>query len=99
MGGRVTLRDYFERLLAEHHRQHAHEKVALDLALDATNARLASMNEFRAQAEDRTATYLTRVEFDAYRDGTEQRQRWIVTTLLAVVALAASVIIAVLTTA
>jgi len=40
-------------------------KIAMDKADTVMNIRLDSMNEFRAQIKDQTATFLTQVTYDA----------------------------------
>ena len=56
----ISLRDYFEALLAERDK-------AIKVALYAQDKRLDGMNEFRATIDDQGKKYLTKAEFDAFR--------------------------------
>lgn len=94
----ISMFRHFTALLRAHDRQHDHERDALKLALAAMDARLAGMNEFRAQSADQANRFLTIAAFTAYKEGAEQRQRWLIGTLLSAVTLAASIIIALLAT-
>jgi len=64
----VPLKDYIERILDERGAQHkAHwdsSEKALDAATAAMNARLETMNEFRAQILEERSNYLRRDQLD-----------------------------------
>lgn len=75
----ITMRDYFEKLIAERDRQYLQrfeaQQQAVTAALDsaqravqkaetASDARFASVNEFRAALSDASAKQITRVEVD-----------------------------------
>ncbi len=64
-------------------RVHEAEERARSNALDTVNERLRGMNEFRNTVADLVATMLSKVEFNAWREGMATQQRWMVTTLLA----------------
>jgi len=48
-------------------------ELSLDKANQVLNARLETMNEFRGQMKDQTATFITRVEFEAKHDSLYNR--------------------------
>lgn len=68
-GNNVTLREYVERIFAEQEKESAAAKDAADKALKlATNnleARLANLNELRAQVVSDRAEYVRRESFDS----------------------------------
>jgi hypothetical protein len=72
---RVTLREFAERILAEHreyenarwaahHREHEVISRALDKAECAMASRLESMNEFRAQLNRQAETFVTQKQHE-----------------------------------
>jgi hypothetical protein len=77
-----TLREYEQRW-RDHLEVHKAEERERANAVTTINERLAGMNEFRGQISDLISTLLSKVEFNAWREGMETRLRWVVTTLLA----------------
>ena len=69
----VRVRDYVDARFADHDKQHQAEHRALDAASAATDARLETMNEFRAALSEAQAHYVTRETFDARLDGARSR--------------------------
>ncbi len=87
-GGQVGIKDYIDALLEERRNQ-------VDAALRAMEKRLDGMNEFRAALENQGKTLLPRAEFEARMDAMKEDRtgaaRYGITTVLAVVAVLASV--------
>ncbi len=98
-GAEVSLQEHLMAVIDGNDRRYAERfdaqenavKAALDAAAlavnkaeEATEKRLEGMNEFREQARDRDVAFLTKVEFDGYRNGVEQRMRWLVGMLVTV---------------
>jgi len=73
----VTLREYFERLLAEHDKavalQFSNAQTALNKAESALSDRLQGMNEFRDQLRDQAAKFVTQSELAAKVDAIDNR--------------------------
>lgn len=77
-----TWREYDQRW-RDHILVHEAEERARKSAVVTINERLNGMNEFRNTVSDVVATMLSKVEFNAWREGMVTQQRWMVTTLLA----------------
>jgi hypothetical protein len=77
----VTLREYFERLLAEHDKatalQFRNASIALEKAEKALTDRLAGMNEFRDQLREQAAQFATTKEVNAKFDAVDARLKGI----------------------
>ena len=61
----VSIRHYVDARFDDHDKQHTAEHRALDAATDATDARLAGMNEFRQSLNDAQRNYVSRAVVDA----------------------------------
>jgi hypothetical protein len=61
----VSLRDYLERLLADHQREHILLQGAIDKALAAQEHRFEGVNEFRKTLSDQAATFVSRETLEA----------------------------------
>lgn len=83
----VSLKEYIERIISDHELRHTHEEHARSTALTAVDERLRNMNEFRGQAADRDAAFLTKVEFEGYKTAAGAQTRWLVGLLVSVAGL------------
>jgi len=88
-----SLREYEQRW-RDHQRVHEQEERARDNAVETINNRLQGMNEFRQTVADLQSQLLTKVEFNAWREGMSTQQRWMITTLIAIAALGVTAFVA-----
>jgi hypothetical protein len=61
----VSLREYFERVFREHEKMHDQLAEGIQVAREAQNKRLDSMNEFRAALQDQAGRSITREVFES----------------------------------
>jgi hypothetical protein len=71
--GDVSLRDYLESLFEEHRRMHEELAKGITVALASVDARLQSMNEFRASLDDVVRNTVSRDTWEQGRQQSEQR--------------------------